>query len=287
MTDAVVNYVRNMLSKGYKVPQIRTALLSRYHPKFVARCITEAQHPGYTQRREFKNMPIQKKIGISNKIGGILIHPGKIFREIKDEDMIHTFNLYAGILLILFLLVTLISLGVSYVVPASVKENNLFFESGKWFLFAPIMLLYLFMWFIGALLIPFSLVAYYYLFLKKFFRMGKGYDGCYKAIIYSAIQAMLLGLVVTIIFAPIYNFFLKSNQVISLITIFVLFLVLLVYNLVTQIKGLGILCEVEGYKAAVVTLTPIVLAIATAVISYFILRSWFISIMPAIPLVLT
>jgi hypothetical protein len=257
-----------MLAKGYSIEQIKQALLKSYPEKLVFDVIAKAD----AKEKEEKG---PAKVKISEKLFGILFKPTKIFYKLKEEDMIHSFNMYA----MLLLLVLSLQISALIVIFSFFSDSPLSAPLGL--IMGPMVMIYLLGIFLMSLVMPFSIVAYYYLMLKLF-RMKKSYDQCYKAIIYSIVQFTIFGIVLSIIGFGLMSF----DQLTGGIAFGLGYLVLLVYNLFTQIEGLSILCEVKKWKSAIVVLLPIIVVILLVVFGLVYIKTMFTGFMPTPDIVL-
>lgn len=194
-----------------------------------------------------------ENIAVSEKIKGILAHPKKIFSKLKTEDMLESLKLYAGFMIIITII------GFSVLLWKIWSETSLF-EVRPLQSFGFLLVICMGIYLALALVIPSLIVACYYSFLKLIFKMKSEYEQFFKAIIYSMLQIWIFGIILALVVFILY----QLNTVIAIIVGTVLAIIIIIYNVFTEIYGLSILCGVKTDKAFTLILLQILVIFIVA-----------------------
>ena len=183
------------------------------------------------------------KLSSFDKILGILFHPKELFSKLKKEKLEVSFKLYTSLMLVLttaaFFLSVLFYNAIGVSLHITIPLRLIF-----------LLLFYLVVYLFISLCVPSLVVNGYYMLLRMLFKMHIDYDQCYKSIVYSMIQIWIFTIFTLLLSSIIYQF----HDITALIFAAVAITLIIIYNIVTEIHGLFILCNVKKHKAVLVIL---------------------------------
>jgi len=264
-----IDYIRNGLDSGYAMESLKRALLEQGWP--VAEVEEAARLAQAQAQPQQAGAGPAEKMGIVKKTRMILRSPTAFFTAAKQDHIGDALKYYAIFLLIPTAIIAAFAVALPSILFSAISPLSPQMSGGAALmpllagLMTTMMMILVVAFYFISLIATFIIAGIYHL-IALLFGARKSYSETYKTITYASTPFLLIGWV----YLPL----MLVNMYASLVAM----IAIAIWALIIMIKGLSVMQEISGKRAAAIILLPVIIiggiALVLSIMSWFYLGNF-------------